>query len=186
MDEITEENFRDQQLAFNRKSSDVWIMIRPDRPSDVAAHRYTDEDSRRKGNAAMKAWFEYLAAKKFLKTFLTWRAMLKSGRSIMVVCADPLAFDMAFVPPVDPILPRDFWDEFDRSRLPIDRRYDDPSIRERVIATVRKLGDALRARPPKHHLPYQPLREWKPSPLDAYRDAAGPHVSEELRKAIEK
>lgn len=186
MDEISEENFRDQQLAFNRKSGDVWLMIRPDRPFDKAAHRYPDEDRRRKGTEAMKAWFEYLAAKGFLATFITWHAMLNSGRSIMVVCADPLAFDMAFVPPAEPVLPRDFWDEFDRSRLPIDRRYDDPSIRERVLATIRKLGDALRARPPKHQAAAAPLREWEPLPLDAYRDAPGPRVSGELRKAIGK
>jgi hypothetical protein len=186
MDEITAENFYERQLAFHRKSSDVWLMIRPDRPFDQTAHRYPDADSRRKGDAAMKAWLEYLAAKKFFLTATAWRSLLKSGHSIMVVCADPSAFDMAFVAPVEPVLPRDFWDEFERSRIPIDRRYEDQSIRERVLTTIRKLGDALRARPPKHQAAAAPLREWKPLPLDAYRDAPGPHVSEELRKAIEK
>jgi hypothetical protein len=186
VDEITHETFNSRLIAFHKNSPDTFVMIRPDRHFDLASHRYKDDDERQKGNSARRDWFEYLAAKKFATTFCAWRAILRRGHSIMVVCADPVAFDIAFVPPAAPVLPRDFWDEFERSRLPIDRRYDDPSIRERVLTTIRKLGDALRARPPKHQAAAAPLREWKPLPLDAYRNAPGPHVSDELRKAIEK
>jgi hypothetical protein len=103
--EITEKNFHHEFLAFAKRDdatktepSKSYVMIRPDRETDHAKHRYRDQDERRNGNAAKEAWFEYLAAKGFLKILSAWRGMLKSGYSVMVVCDDPKAFDLLFVP----------------------------------------------------------------------------------------
>jgi hypothetical protein len=104
MAEITAQNFHHELQAFVRRDggdtstpSKSFIMIRPDRPEDHFAHKYQNDAERYRGNSAKRAWFEYLDAKGLGKTLAAYRAMLKSGQSIMVVCADPAEFDAEFV-----------------------------------------------------------------------------------------
>lgn len=198
MVEITKENFnysssdgvaseKNSQVNFRRKYPNLWLMVRPDRPRDQTAHRYANYNERSRGNRAMKAWFEYLAAKDFTSAFKAWLSLLKSGRSIMVVCDDPCVFDIEFSYPKEPILPPDFWDEFERSRLPTEHRHEDPIMRERCLASIKKCMAELRMHG-AHSSPavaIRPLREWKSIPL-AELDAAkpAPPISDELRRKI--
>jgi hypothetical protein len=191
---VTAENFESRQKTFLKANSDSWLMIRPDRTFDQVAHRYPDEDARRKGNIAMKAWFEYLAAKGFFATFNSWRSILKKGQSIMVVCAEPSAFDLEFIQPVNPVLTSDFWDEFERSRVPIDHRYDydDPFVRERCLGIINDASRALRMKNCEADElrtkigaaieQVKQLREWKSTPIDAEKPL--PPLSEELRAKL--
>ncbi len=114
MEKVTDRNFFSRQKSFRKDNPYLWRMIRPDRQFDLEAHRYADDQGRRIGDAALRAWFEYLAAKGFIRTFKTWREILKSGKSIMVVCDNPLIFDPEFVPPVKPVLPESFWCDWGR------------------------------------------------------------------------
>jgi hypothetical protein len=183
---VTVENFLQKQIDFWKAHRELSLMIRPDRHFDHAAHRYPDDAARRKGDEAMKAWFEYLAAKRFFVVFNSWRWVLKSGRSIMVVCADPLVFDAMFVPPLAHSLFADFWDDWERSRVPVDHRYDDPDARDRALRIIRSCAGDLRmnARPCRDREPeVQPLREWS-APLAA--NAEAPSISEELREQLSK
>jgi hypothetical protein len=69
-----------------------------------------------------------------------------SGKSVMVVCEDPSVFDTEFAPPINPVLPANFWDRLDRARLPLDRRYDDPA-RDRINRGFKKLVEDLKSAP---------------------------------------
>lgn len=175
MPEITEKSFHHEFLAFAKRDgaakttpSKMFVMIRPGRPFDPEAHRYAGDGAGHKGNTAMRAWFAYLAAKGLIRTFNTWRAILKSGHSIGVVCADPAIFDMEFVPPGTPVLPPEFWDEFDGSRISVDRRYDPPEERERIIEGFNRLRRGLRSGDGHPRVSgwstlgdaVKPLREW--------------------------
>lgn len=201
MTEITAENFsyaatdgkpseKNSQVAFRRKHPELWRMIRPDRPTDHSAHRYPDKDSRIIGDQAMHAWFEYLAAKGFVKSLNAWLAMLKAGQSIMVVCDDPAVFDQKYVPPVKPILAADFWAEFERSRLAVDRRYDDPMLRDRCKELIRALAEEMRANRPAANISepaIQQLSEWKSVPLaemEKLANSSPPELSKDLRKLL--
>jgi len=170
MTKITAENFHVEFENYYKKYRDAYVMIRPDRPSDPPEHRYPDEDARRKGNDAMKKWFEYLAAKGFISTFNGWRGIIKSGQSVMVVSADPHVFDNEFVPPIKPALRSDFWDEWLLSHVPVDHRWDSLSThdKERVVKIARDLSQELRMNAAKRapSPPVKPLREWKSIPLD--------------------
>jgi hypothetical protein len=177
MTKITKENFHAEFEIFFKKNRDMWLMIRPDRPSDPPEHCYPNEDARRRGNAAMKKWFEYLAAKGFISTFNGWRGIIKSGQSVMVVSDDPDAFDSEFVPPIKPVLAADFWDEWLLSHVPVDHRWDalSPNDKERVVKIARDLSRELRMAGAKRapSPPVRPLREWKSIPLDKI-DASKP------------
>lgn len=172
---ITDKKFAEQQATFHKANPTLWLMIRPDRPFDAEQHRYQDDAARARGDAAMKAWFEYLAGKRFFKTFNTWRAILKSGKSLMLVCDDPGVFDQAFIPPQGRLF-QDFWHEFETSRLPLEPRYDH-EMRKRIAAGLQELAHSLRMNaaklPPKPTT--RPLREWAPTPLSASQVAAMPN-----------
>jgi hypothetical protein len=189
MVDITRENFHSEVVEFRKRCPDSYVMIRPDRPFDQEGHRYHSDDERRKGNIVMKAWFEYLAAKGFVTTFNSWRAILKAGKSIAVVCPDPIAFDMSFMPPSKSVLAPDFWDEFERSRASIDRRYDSPENRARLAKIARDCAYEMRMVAakctPNIAPPVRPLREWKSTPLKDI-DATNPipEFSEELRAKL--
>lgn len=200
MVDITEQNFQHEQLEFLRRDggtktapSKLFVMIRPDRPFDPAAHRYPDDHARRKGNTAMKAWFEYLAGKGFFSILGAWLSLLKSGHSIMVVCADPLAFDLKFVSPMADVLGYDFWDEFEQSRIPIDRRFDPPEEHARIIQGFENLRRELRSGKGQPRVPgwstlgdiaAKPLREWHATPLAEYRANTLPPLSHEPRAKL--
>jgi hypothetical protein len=173
MTEITKETFHARFEKYFKDNPQAWLMIRPDRPSDPPEHRYPDEDARKKGNDAMRDWFEYLAAKGFIATFKAWRGIIKSGQSIMVVSADPLVFDNEFVPPVNNVLPPDFWHEWQQSHVLVDHRWDSlfPQQKERkaqIVKIARDLAKELRIAGAKRapSPPVRPLREWKSIPLD--------------------
>lgn len=182
---VTIENFTARQSDFLKANPDLWLMIRPDRDDDKTTQRYPDDEARRNGNTATKDWFEYLAAKVFFDIFNTWRSLLKSGRSIMVVCADPLAFDLKFVPPEMPVLAADFWDEFERSRIPVDHRHETVGHRERCLVIIKNCAANLRMKAAPALPSVRPLREWKSIPIAAI-DASKqpPPLSDELRAKI--
>jgi hypothetical protein len=187
-DQITAQNFHARFEAYHKSAvPGTWRMIRPDRYFDHPNHCYPDEDARHKGNDAMRDWFEYLAAKGFITIFNSWRGILKSGQSIMVVCADPLAFDREFVPPIKNVLSSDFWDEWSQSRIPIDRRYDSVEQRMRIVKIARDCASELRMfgakRPPSN--PVRPLREWKSIPLEEIDvNKPLPKLSDDIRKQL--
>jgi hypothetical protein len=176
-EKITKENFHTRFEAFFNKNRDMWLMIRPDRQIDPPEHRYPDEDARRRGNDAMKKWFEYLAAKGFVSTFNGWRGIIKAGQSVLVVCDDPLVFDTEFVPPIKPVLSLGFWDGWMLAHIPVDHRWDALSSgdKERVVRIARDLAREMRMNVAKRapSPPVKPLREWKSIPLDKI-DASKP------------
>jgi hypothetical protein len=168
MPEITANNFHVEFEKHFKNNRDMWLMIRPDRYFDHPNHCYPDENARRRGNNAMKKWFEYLAAKKFISTFNGWRGILKSGQSVMVVCDDPSVFDTEFIPPIKPVLALDFWDEWYQSRISIDNRYQTTEERMRIVKIAKDCAHELRMfgakQPPSPPIP--PLREWKSIPSE--------------------
>lgn len=132
---------KNSRVRFTRLRPGEHVMIRPDRYFDKDINRYQDDEERRAGDEAMKAWFEYLAFKargdkRWLKTFRGMRSMLKAGHSLMVVCADPADFDQAYIPANPPILPPDFWHDWlmDRSRP-----YEDAETRQRITAGLKEV-----------------------------------------------
>ncbi len=150
-EEITWENFthsspdRNSRIRFMRLHPGEHVMIRPDRLGDKDASRYQSDEERRAGDAAMMAWFEYLAFKarddrRFLNVFKGMRSMLKAGQSIMVVCADPTEFDQAYIPAHPPILSPDFWRDWHMDRA---RPYQDGESRSRVIAGLKEIFRAI-------------------------------------------
>jgi hypothetical protein len=138
---ISADNFTQAQKTYFRANPDAWVMIRPDRPFDQPKHRYPDDDARNRGDKAMYVWFEYLAAKKFHKTFNTWRHILTNGKSIMVVCDDPYSFDPAFTIPAFSTLPFDFWRLWNAARA--GTMVVDEFTRAKVIVGLQSLGGEI-------------------------------------------
>ncbi|MCI0598720.1 MAG: hypothetical protein L0Y60_04235 [Beijerinckiaceae bacterium] len=150
--EVTYDNFthsspdgkpsdKNSRARFTRLRPGEHVMIRPDRYFDMDNKRYHSDEERRAGDAAMKAWFEYIAFKsqgdkRWLGTLWGMRSMLKSGNSLMVVCADPADFDQAYIPANPPVLAPDFWRGWlmDRSRP-----YEDAEARKRVAAGLKEI-----------------------------------------------
>jgi hypothetical protein len=138
----------------------------------------------------MKRWFEYLAGKGFIGTLTAWRSIMKSGHSIMVVCDDPGVFDPEFVPPSAPALPADFWVEFERSRIPVDRRFEQRDDRAAVAKIAHDLASELRMNAVQRVEPQPEVepREWKSTvetgiPVPVLNAPIVP-VSDELREKL--
>lgn len=150
--EITWENFtylspdgkpseKNSRARFMRLHPGGHVTIRPDRHGDRDSSRYQSDEERRAGDAAMMAWFEYIAFKargdkRFAGTFRGMRSMLESGYPLMVVCADPAEFDRAYIPAQPPVLPADYWRDWLLDRA---RPYQDGESRSRVISGLKEI-----------------------------------------------
>lgn len=143
MSDITQENFNRKVTKFLAATPDIWVMIRPDRPTDRQSHRYATDDERRRGDAAMKAWFEYFAAKGWHRRINTWRRILKAGRSLLVPCERPELFDLTYVPAK--VLPPNFWSKLELERTPRQRPLTEQELARRQRICENTIGDAAQA-----------------------------------------
>ena len=136
---ITEQNFNQAAKRFLEAKPDSWVMIRPDRPTDKQSDRYSTDDERRRGDMAMKAWFEYFAAKGWIRRFNTWRSILKSGHSLMVPCERPEIFDLTYIPSA--VLPANFWDKWALERTRSGGPLTEQELARRKRICQNMLGD---------------------------------------------
>lgn len=148
MPELTQKTLGAALIAFHKMNPKAALMIRPDRPTDLEAHRYSSEDERRAGQEARAKWGAYLAARGFKKTLKFWRDQLDAGRSVMVVCADPMLFDLAYVPPATMPRPR-----ADQKAPPL--THED---RERIARDIRRVMSG-KVPSPRDRQPFDPSAE---------------------------
>ena len=125
-------------------------MIRPDRPIDKQSNRYSTDDERRQGDMAMKAWFEYFAAKGWHRRFNSWRSIFKSGHSLMVPCDRPETFDVIYIPGA--YLPPNFWDQWELERARNRRSLTDQELARRKRICENTVGKVVNASKVKEKL----------------------------------
>ena len=121
-----------------------WVMVRSHRPFDKTSNRYRSVQELEQGDAAMRAWFEYFAAKGWRKRLDRLYAILKVGNSLQFPHRNPEMFDLSYVCE-RPVLPERFWDELRAARA---ARI---SLTDEQIAKRRAMADKIAADFAKTH-----------------------------------
>lgn len=142
---VTQENFGAECLEFHKDSPKLFVMLRP-------AGKAADLKERRHSDQCASMWFTYLHAKGFGRTLAVWKAILASGRPVMVPCENPEHFDIQYVAP-------------DHAYVAPEDREMSPEARERVN---RRFDDLLRRAAKSSRMGQ---RKKYPNPEDVRRDA---------------